>query len=306
MKTPLPPSLSPQTVVAIVGPTASGKTALSIEVAKRFNGEVISADSRQVYRGLNIGTGKITYEEMRGVPHHLIDIVDIDQVYTGYDFGQDARVAIDDIAGREHLPIIAGGTSFYLDLLRGKRQAAPVPPNETLRTSLSHLSVEELYQKLLEIAPQRAATIDSRNPRRLIRALEVAAAPNETTSSSPHITPYRMLIIGMQVDKETLRLKFADRLEEWLARGFEEEVRHLLEAGVSEEKLSEVGFEYTLMASFIRGEIDQKELSQRFVEKNWQYAKRQLTWLKKDSEVEWYAPENREAIFRRVESFLNN
>ena len=123
-------------VIAIVGPTASGKTSLSIEIAKKFNGEVISADSRQVYRGMDLGTGKVTAKEMDGIPHHLLDVADPMDIYTGVDFKRDATIALEKIIAQKHTPIVAGGTFFYLELLRGSMQAAPVEPNPAYRKTL--------------------------------------------------------------------------------------------------------------------------------------------------------------------------
>jgi tRNA dimethylallyltransferase len=150
-------------VIAVVGPTASGKTSLSIALAKEFSGEVISADSRQVYRGLDLGTGKVTTEEMGDVPHHLLDVADPMSVYTGSDFKRDADSALTNIIQRQKLPIVAGGTFFYLDLLRDKFQAAPVPPDDEFRLSISDLSNATLHEKLYEIDPIRAGNIDPHN-----------------------------------------------------------------------------------------------------------------------------------------------
>ena len=161
-------------ILVVVGPTASGKTGLAIELAKRFNGEVISADSRQVYRGLDIGTAKTTKEEMDGVPHHLIDVADPKEVYNASDFKQGAEAAIADIVARGKLPIVAGGTFFYVDILLGRVALPDVPPNEQLRKKLEEKSAAELYQELQAKDPRRAAEIDPQNKRRVIRALEIA------------------------------------------------------------------------------------------------------------------------------------
>lgn len=278
-------------VLAVVGPTASGKTSLAIDLAKAFQGEVISADSRQVYRGLDIGTAKVTSDEMQSIPHHLIDIVDIDTIYTGQDFADDATDVISSITKQKKLPIIAGGTFFYLELLRGTMQAAPVPPNHTLRKELETKSTSELHELLTVAAPVRAARIDQHNRRRLIRALEIS----ETLGDVPEPrkgtnTPFDMFIVALEVDKEILRERFRARAETWLQNGFREEVQDILVQGVSRARLAEIGFEYTLMLSHIDGELSKDEFIQRFIEKNWQYAKKQLTWLKRDSSIHWINP----------------
>ena len=279
------------TVLAVVGPTASGKTDLAVTLAEAYNGEVISADSRQVYRGLDIGTAKVTQEEKRGIPHHLIDIVDINTIYTGQDFVRDASQAIADITSRGKLPIIAGGTFFYLELLRGTMQAAPVPPNYQLRAELAEQNTTELYTELKKRSPNRALRIDPQNRRRIIRALEITAAlgrvPQANTTAE---SPYEMFMIALSVEKESLRNRFQDRAAAWLKQGFQTEVEGLLEQGISRQRLEEIGFEYTLMLSYLDKEISKVEFTQRFVEKNWQYAKRQLTWLKRDVSIHWVDP----------------
>lgn len=279
-------------VLAVVGPTASGKTGLAIDLAKAFQGEVISADSRQVYRGLDIGTAKVTRDEMQGIPHHLIDIVDIDTIYTGQDFVHDATAAISSITKQEKLPIIAGGTFFYLELLRGTMQAAPVPPNPTLRKELETKSTSELHELLTATAPKRAARIDQHNRRRLIRALEISEALGGVPEPSKDTdTPFDMFIVALEVDKETLRQRFRARAVSWLQNGFRNEVEDVLAQGVSRSRLAEIGFEYTLMLSHIDGELTKDEFIQRFIEKNWQYAKKQLTWLKRDPSIHWVNPQ---------------
>lgn len=292
-------------VIAIVGPTASGKTALGIELALHIGGEVISADSRQVYRGLDIGTGKITKEETRDIQHHLIDIVAVQYTYTATDFAHDAAVAIDDIRTRDKTPIIVGGTFFYLDVLRGRRSPAPVPPNPTLRTELEQVATTELFNRLAIAAPERVATIDPHNRRRLIRALEIHAAlgfiPNVTISNPDSL--YDWCILGLTVPSETLRANFQRRANDWLARGLLEESAWLLNQ-VGPERLTEFGFEYQLAEALRTSAIDKDTFLTQFEQKNWQYAKRQLTWLKRDDAVEWFAPENQLAILKRATTFL--
>ncbi len=293
-------------IVAIVGPTASGKTSLSIALAKRFNGEIISADSRQIYRGLDIGTGKVTTEEMDGVPHHLLDVAEPTQKYTAVDFKHDASAAIVRIRNRGHLPIIAGGTFFYLDQLRGKAPSAPVSPDEGFRYSLRDYSNATLHEKIFAADPNRAANIDPHNRRRLIRALEIIHALGTVPAIRSEDSVYEWLVIGVEVPREVLRENFAKRLESWLKMGFKDEVERLLKERLSHERFQELGFEYTLMLAFIKNEISEDELKEKFVQKNWQYAKRQLTWLKRDEDVEWFEPTNTQGIIDRVENFLHS
>lgn len=297
--------MSKPKVIAIVGPTAAGKTSLSINIAKTFNGEVISADSRQIYRGMDIGTGKVTMEEMAGIPHHLLNIVDPMQVYTAAEFVHDATDAIDSILTHEHLPVIAGGTFFYIQLLRGQMQAAPVEPNEALRAELEQLSTEKLFEKLAAADPRRAATIDKDNRRRLIRSLEIieelGTVPEVTLSDSL----YDWLILGVNIGKEQLLQNFAKRLDGWLEAGFVAEVERLLAEGVTRERFQELGFEYSLMLDYIDKKISLPELKERFVQKNWQYAKRQMTWLKRDPEIVWVKSGDLNETSYLVDEFLH-
>lgn len=292
-------------VVAIVGPTASGKTALSIAMAKKFQGEVISADSRQVYVGMDIGTGKITEEEMQGVPHHLIDIVDPKKVYTGADFERDAKVAILDITNREKLPIIAGGTFFYLDLLRGKMKAAPVEPNEDFRNSLAHFKDDELFAQLQEKDVHRAKTIDPFNRRRLIRALEVIEALGSVPHPEPVESPYDWLIVGVDVITDDLHHNIHGRLRARLEAGMVEEVKRLHTQGVTWERLDDLGLEYRYIAQYLQNNLSYDEMIVELEIKIRQYAKRQSTWLKKDTDIEWFTTDNHNGIFKRVEAFLH-
>ncbi len=295
--------MSKPKIINIVGPTASGKTSLSIKVAKHFNGEVISADSRQVYRGLNIGTGKVTAAEMEGVPHHLLNVAEVTDTYTAADFAKDAAAAVDDIVNRGRCPIIAGGSFFYTDALLYPSTLPEVPPNPNLRSALAALSTEVLFDTLATQDPRRASEIDPQNRRRLIRALEIVNALGIVPEETKRDSPYDTLTIGIKVEKDALRAKFAARITSWLAADFASETRWLMET-VSPERFREFGFEYTLMQSHLSGELSETELIEKFIEKNWQYAKRQLTWLKRDDTILWHTPDETKEIFTHITDFL--
>lgn len=297
-------SMSKPKVIAIVGPTASGKTALSIAVAKKFNGEVVSADSRQVYVGMDIGTGKISREEMDGVPHHLIDIADPVTVYTGADFARDADEAITKILERDHCPIVTGGTFFYIDLLRGKIQPAPVEPNEDFRNSLAHFKDDELFAQLQEKDAKRASSIDPFNRRRLVRALEVIEALGSVPAQEPVESPYEWLIIGVEVPHSPLHDKIHERLLARLESGMVKEVENLHTQGVSYERLDDLGLEYRYIGQYLQKNLTYEEMVSQLETKIRQYAKRQLTWLKRDPEIEWFSSTDHESIFERIEEFL--
>jgi tRNA dimethylallyltransferase len=231
---------APRKVLVIVGATASGKTALGVELARRFDGEVISADSRQVYRGLDIGTGKVTTEETQGVPHHLLDVADPRKTFTAHDFVVQGRQAIADIASRGKLPIIVGGTGFYIDALLGRMTLAQAPRDEALRATLADQTTEELQALLQEADPARLARMnasDRQNPVRLIRALEVAAAPADTGDIAP---AYDTLWLGIRWPKEELAARIEKRLDDRLAGGMIEEAEHLHAGGLSYERKNSV------------------------------------------------------------------
>lgn len=292
-------------VIAIVGPTSSGKTSLSIEIAKQFAGEVISADSRQVYVGMDIGTGKVTPAEMSGIPHHLLDIADPMTTYTGTDFKRDATAAIDAILNNNHLPIIAGGTFFYLDLLRGIIQSAPVPPDPIFRASLDTTDTQSLYEILKSKDAHRAVGIDRDNRRRLIRSLEIinmlGAVPTPTKVESE----YQWLMIGIQLPKEILHQNIHTRLKERLEAGMIDEVERLHASGVSFERMAEFGLEYRYVSKFLQGEISKTDMEVELETKIKQFAKRQMTWLKRDKEIEWFEPTDQKRIFERIRLFLS-
>jgi len=298
--------MSKPKVIAIVGPTASGKTALSIALSKKFNGEVVSADSRQVYVGMDIGTGKITHDEMAGVPHHLIDIADPITVYTGADFVRDAHEAIKSIHGRGHFPIVTGGTFFYIDLLRGKMQPAPVEPNEDFRNSLAHFKDDELFAQLQNKDPKRAESIDPFNRRRLVRALEVIEALGSVPEQKPTESPYEWLLVGIEVQNEPLQDKIHDRLIARLDQGMVKEVENLVKQGVTYERLDDLGLEYRYIGQYLQKHLTYDEMVEQLETKIRQYAKRQLTWLKRDSEIEWFSSSDHESVFKRVEQFLGS
>ena len=277
-------------VLVIVGSTASGKTGLAVELAMQFNGEVISADSRQVYRGLDIGTAKATPGEMQGIPHHCLDVANVDEVYTAKDFVEAGQAAIADITTRGNLPIIAGGTFFYVDLLLGRATMPEVPPNQTLRTELEAMSAAELFAELRERDSARAATIDPNNKRRLVRALEIIAAVGRVPEI-PSEERYDTLWLGIERSREEIRCRIEKRAQQWLSADFKNEIAWLLEQNLSPERIAEFGFEYSIGIAWYRGELNDEEFVEQIIAKNWQYAKRQLQWLKRNENIHWLTPD---------------
>lgn len=296
--------MSKPKVIAIVGPTASGKTALSIALAKAFDGEVISADSRQVYRGLNLGSGKVTLEEMDGIPHHLLDVADPKERFSVAEFQKLGKAAIADILSRGKLPIVCGGTGLYVDTLLNGTTLPEVPPNKELRDTLEKLSAEELFKKLEELDPERAEEIDRHNPVRLVRAIEIAEAlgkvPKMETSQD-----YKVLKIGLLPPDEILKEKITQRITERLDQGILEEAKKLNTEGLSYERMEELGLEYRYMARLLQGMISREEFESQLANEIWQYAKRQKTWFKRDKEIKWSETGSDPRISEVVKSFLS-
>jgi len=296
--------MSKPKVVAIVGPTASGKTSLSIKLAQKFNGEVISADSRQVYRGMDLGTGKATPAEMQDIPHHLLDVADPMSIYTGVDFKRDATIALNRITQRDHLPLVVGGTFFYLELLRGNMQAAPVQPNPEFRQTLEPYSNSELLDMLREKDASRADTVDPDNRRRLERSLEIIHTLGAVPKVRVMESDYDWLLLGMNIPKETLHKDINTRLEVRLEQGMIAEVQQLLDSGVTPKRLDDFGLEYRYVLQYIQQEISYPEMCEQIETKSRQFAKRQLTWLKRYPEIQWVESKNLEEIYERTAAFL--
>ncbi len=266
-------------ILCIAGPTASGKSLRAVEEAQARNGEIISVDSRQVYRGLDIGTEKITSEEMRGVPHHLIDIRSPKEKYSAGDFVADASRIIEEISKRGKLPILVGGTHFYFNaLLAGLPMGVDVNP--ALREELEALSTEELYARILSTDALRAKMLDPQNRRRLIRALEIIEAKGEVPAW-PMVAPaYAAEWVMLNPPREKLRARIDIRLKTALERGLLDEVRRV-RAEVGDVRLNEFGLEYKIGGEFLRGERNAESLLPTLSAKLWQYARRQKAWLRK-------------------------
>lgn len=292
-------------VVVIVGPTASGKTSLSIQIAKEFNGEIVSADSRQVYKGLDIGSGKVTEEEMDGVPHHLLDVADPNDVYTVANYIEDGRKAIADILERGKLPIVVGGTFFYTDALLGRISTPKVPPNPALRARLEKLDTELLFKKLKDVDSRRAQTVDSQNRVRLIRALEVIDAlgivPEQTSEEL-----YDVLTIGISVEKTILHKNIHNRLVSRLDDGMIEEVEVLQQEGLSWDRLEALGLEYRYIAQFLQEKIPKGEMFGLIESESRKFAKRQMTWLKRDKSIRWFKKDDIKKIEQTILTFLSS
>ncbi|MEN9413011.1 MAG: hypothetical protein RLZZ342_98 [Candidatus Parcubacteria bacterium] len=281
-------------VLVIVGPTASGKSALAVKMAKERGGEIISADSRQVYKGLDIGSGKITKREMRGVPHHLLDVVSPKKVFTAHAFVQLGRQAIEDIHVRGKLPIICGGTGFYIDALLGHTTLAQVERNEAVRKKLSTKSAAQLFTLLKEKDSARAAAMDTpserNNKSRLIRALEIAYTTKTPAKVAPRRTAYKTEWIGTDWPDEVLRKRIHDRLAARMKAGMMAEVRSLHAQGLSWKRMEALGLEYRYLSRLARDILSKADALVQLENEIWHYAKRQRTWWKKNKEIQWITP----------------
>lgn len=286
-------------IVVILGPTATGKSDLGVEIARLINGEVVSADSRQVYRGMDLGSGKITRREMRGVPHHLLDVCSPRRVYNVSDFKRDAERAIDDILSRGRVPILVGGTGFYIQSIVDGILIPEVPPNKKLRDELANKTLEELQKILLAKDARRFAEIDTKNPVRLIRAIEIAESLGKIpkTKAQPK---YECVQIGLTLPHNELSEKIRARLEKRIKKGMIKEVEKLHAGGISWKRLEAFGLEYRFIAQFLQNKISRTEMLEQIRVKSLQFAKRQMTWFKRDERVRWFQPDQKTEILKFV------
>lgn len=294
-------------VLVILGPTSSGKSELAVELANKFDGEVISADSRQVYKGLDIASGKITEGEMEGVPHYLLDVADpkVD-VFTVSDFVNLGREKIEDISVRGKLPIVAGGTMFYIDALLGNMSIPEVAPDKELRADLEEEEVEELYKMLNKYDERRAEELRNGPKRKLIRAIEIANAlgfvPKQNDCKGDEL--YNVLRVGLSVETEALLKNIHERTTGRAVRGMIKEAEDLHSSGLSFERMEKLGLEYRNLAHFLQGKLNKVELMERIEINDRQYAKSQMKWWKRDKSIMWFNPLDKQKIVEEVRSFV--
>ncbi len=292
-------------ILVVVGPTASGKSALAVTLAHTYNGEVISADSRQVYKGLNLGSGKITEKEMEGIAHYLLDIASPKKVFTVAEFQKLGQEKIKEIVSRGKVPIICGGSRFYIQALVDSILFPNVAPNLTLRKKLEKKSVEELCEILEELDPKRFKTIDKDNPVRLVRAIEIATALGTVPRIKKGPELYSPLFIGTELSDEELQNKINTRLKTRIDEGMIAEVEVLHKNGLSWKRLESFGLEYRSIAEFLQHKISREKMIADLELHIWQFAKKQRTWFRKDTRITWFHPKSLNEIEKHVEQFLN-
>lgn len=303
-------------IVVVVGPTASGKTALSVELAHRFDGEVVSADSMQIYRKLNIGTAKPTSEEMRGITHHMLDVADPGESYSVSRYEQEAAVCVEDILSRGKLPIVCGGTGLYIDaLIRGGgflESGVDTGLREQLERQWDAQGGEAMLARLATFDPDSAARLHLNDKKRIIRAVEVylqtGITITEHNARTAALPPrYDAIMIGLRTDpRQILYDRIDRRVTKMLEAGLEEEARQLLESGdLSGTAAQAIG--YKEMLAYFRGEATLEEAADLIRQKSRNYAKRQLTWFQKDTRVHWITynqPESEAEVFHNATKFL--
>ncbi len=271
-------------LIVIEGTNASGKSGLGVDLARAFGGEIISADSRQVFKGYDLGSGKITPEEMQGVPHHLIDICESNEFFSVHDFQRLAYRAIDDILARGRLPFIVGGTGLYVASVTEGYVMSDRAPDLNYRAELEKLSTPELYAQLMERAPD--AQVDARNRNRVMRMLEKI---HDGDDFIPHNQPrYNCLKLGVSWPREILKARIDERLEKRMREGMVDEVRGLLANGASVEFMLKLGLEYRFITQYITGEIgSEAEMCHELSLAIKRFAKRQMIWFRRDKDIHW-------------------
>ncbi len=298
-------------LVVILGPTASGKTDLSIKLAKKFKGEVVSADSRQVYKGMDIGSGKITKKEMQGIPHYLLDVASPKRKFTVTQYRKLALKAIKDIQKRNKLPFLVGGTAFYIQAVIDGITIPEIKPDWKLRKQLEKKTAQELFKMLKKLDPNRAKTIEKHNPRRLIRALEIVIKTKKPVPKTEY-NPINseVLIIGIKRDdlKDLIKKRLLKRLPHSRTSSLRgkknmiNEVRDLKKSGLSWKRLEEFGLEYRFISRYLQKKITYNEMIEKIQKESERFAKKQMTWFKKDKRINWI--ENYKEAEKLLEQFL--
>jgi tRNA dimethylallyltransferase len=289
-------------IIVILGPTASGKSDVAIKLAKKFDGEIISADSRQVYRGMDIGSGKVTEAEQKITPHHLLNVANPNEDFNIYHFKKLTEEIIKDILRRKKVPIICGGTGFWIYSIIDDVVLPEVKPDKVLRNMLSNKSNEVLFEELKKLDPERAKNIDAKNKFRLIRAIEICKSLGKVPNAKYNIpnTRYQFLQIGIDVPREVLNEKIKKRLNFRFNENMIEEIKNLHKRGISWERLESFGLEYRWIARYLQNKVSLEDMKEKLYFDIIHYAKRQMTWFKRDKRIFWLKN------YKEIENAANN
>ncbi len=306
-------------IIVILGQTSTGKSDFAVEIAKQINGEIISADSRQVYKGMDLGTGKITKKEMLGVPHHLLDVISPKKAFSVNTYQKLTLEKIKEIKNKGKTPILCGGTGFYIDSITNGVIFPEVPPNKKLREKLSKYTTEKLFQMLEKLDEDRAKNIDKNNSIRLIRAIEIAktlgCVPKLNTSlgknsAMAEFVPrsnFDVLKIGLKIPDDILKERIYTRIINRIKKGMIKEVQGLHDSGLSWKKMESFGLEYRYISLYLQNKITKNEMLEKLNTETWHYAKRQNTWFKRDPNTIWVNPlknSEKSKVLKEIENFL--
>lgn len=291
-------------LICIVGPTASGKSALAVFLAKKYNGEIISADSRQIYRGINIGADQITKNKMQGITHHLLDIEDPHNQFSVVQYKQKAEKTLESIQEKNKTPFLVGGSGMYIDAIIYDISYPNIPADDNLRKELEDQTTEHLYSVLMDIDPNRASNIDKKNKRRIIRAIEINKhTKNPVPQKQEKNKKYRTLILGIQTQKDELYKKIENRFYETLKNGHQEEVDELNKKyKVNWQRIEDMGLNYKYMAYYLQNKITEQEMIEKSIQSIQQYSKRQIVWFKKNKDIQWIT--TKEQAIQKIDSFI--
>ena len=277
-------------IIVVLGATSTGKSDLAVRIAQHYGGEIISADSRQVYCGMDLGSGKITLKEMQGIPHYLLDVADPVYRFSAYDFKQQGEKALQHILERKKTPIICGGTGFYIDTLVSGISLAQVPENPSLRKDLESKDLHTLQNLFKEKASEKEyQSIDIHNKVRIVRALEII----QQTGYLPQPIikqKYKVLYIGLDIPNETLHPMIYQRIQTRIDKGMIREVQTLLEHGISQERLYELGLEYRHIGLYLSHQVSYEDMIEHLFADTKRFVKRQRTWFKRNKHIHWFNP----------------
>jgi tRNA dimethylallyltransferase len=304
-------------IIVILGQTSTGKSDFAVEIAKQINGEIISADSRQVYKGMDLGTGKITKKEMGGIPHYLLDVISPLKTFSVNDFQKITNKKIEEIvkkpsrlnshSGGNKIPIICGGTGFYIDSIVNGNIFPNVSPNKKLREKLSKKTTLELFKILQKLDSERAKNIDKNNGVRLIRAIEIATELGSVPRLDRSLSGPTVLKIGLTLPNEILKERIKIRLLSRIKKGMIKEIENLHKSGVSWKRLYSFGLEYRHVSLYLQGKLKKEEMIEKLNTEIWHFAKRQNTWFKKDPNTIWINPlknNEKNKAFKEIKNFL--